>query len=62
MSLKLNVGICKKISQPDFGSLSATCSVEVALDPSLIFNDVAGFDIRVKQAYAACLYRAIRTA
>ena len=53
MSLKLNVGICKKIAQPDFRSLGACCSVEVALDPSLIFNDVAGFHIRVNQAYAA---------
>ena len=42
MSLKLNVGICKKIAQPDFGSLGASCHVEVELDPSLIFNDVAG--------------------
>ena len=44
----------KRISQPDFGSLEASCSIEVAFDPSLIFDDVAGFRIRAKQAYTAC--------
>ena len=54
MSLTLNVGICKRIAQPDLGSLGALCSVEVALDPSLIFDAVAGFPIRAKQAFTAC--------
>ena len=54
MALKLNVGISKKIGQPNFGSLGASCHVEVELDPSLIFNDVPALHSRIKQAYTAC--------
>ena len=43
MSFKLNVGICKKIAQPDVGALGVSCSVEVALDPSLISMTWPGF-------------------
>ncbi len=53
MALKLNVGIGRKISRANFGSLGASCRVEVALGPSLIFNDVAEFHIRARQAYTA---------
>ncbi len=54
MPLRLNVGITKKIGQPDYGSLGASCFVEVELDQSLIFDDVEGFQERVKHAYVAC--------
>ncbi len=48
MFLKLNEGICKKISQPNFGSLVPLYNVAIELDPSLVFNDVAVFHIGVK--------------
>jgi hypothetical protein len=54
MPLKLTVGICKKIGQPDYGSLGASCNVEVELDQSLVFDDVEALQERVTLAYAAC--------
>lgn len=54
MSLKLNVGISQKIGQPRYGSLGASCYVEVELDQSLIFDDVEAFQERIQHAYLAC--------
>jgi hypothetical protein len=54
MPLKLNVGISKKIGQPAYGSLGASCNVEVELDQSLLFDDVEAFQECVTNAYAAC--------
>jgi hypothetical protein len=54
MSLILNLGISKKIGQPAYGSLGASCNVEIELDQSLIFDDPAGFQRHVKQVFAIC--------
>ena len=54
MPLKLNLGICKKIGQPEYGSLGASCNVEIELDQSLIFDDLDAFQERVMHAYTAC--------
>ena len=54
MPLKLNVGISKKIGQPAYGSLGASCNIEVELDQSLVFDNVEAFQERVMHAYAAC--------
>ena len=54
MPMELNVGVCRKIGQPDYGSLGATCSVKVELSGSLIFDDPDAFQRHVRQAYAAC--------
>ncbi len=54
MPMKLNVGVCRKIGQPDYGSLGATCNVEVELSSSLIFDDPDAFRRTVHQVYAAC--------
>jgi hypothetical protein len=54
MPLKLNVGLSKKIGQPNYGSLGASCHVEIELDQSLIFSDLDGFHERVRNTFVAC--------
>jgi len=52
--LRLNVGLSKKIGQPDYGSLGASCHVEVELDHGLLTNDLDQFHQRVEHAFVAC--------
>ena len=54
MPLKLNVGLSKKIGQPDYGSLGASCHLEVELDQSLVFDDLDGLHERIQNVFAAC--------
>jgi hypothetical protein len=54
MPMKLNIGVCRKIGKPNFGSLGASCNVELEMSGSLLFDDPAAFQQHVKQAYAAC--------
>ena len=54
MPLKLNVGVSKKIGQPDYGSLGASCHLEVELDQSLVFDDLDGLQERIQNVFAAC--------
>jgi len=54
MPLKVNVGLSKKIGLPHYGSLGASCYVEVELDSTLLFADHEAFQERVKRAYVAC--------
>jgi hypothetical protein len=54
MPLKLNVGLSKKVGQPEYSSLGASCHVEVVLDQSLVFDDLDDFHERVNQVFAAC--------
>ncbi len=54
MPLKVSVGLSKKKGLPEYGSLGASCHVEVELDSSLIQQDVEKFHAHVRRAYAAC--------
>ncbi len=54
MPLRLNVGLSKKIGQPDYGSLGATCHVEVELENSMLQQDLETFHKHVRNAYVAC--------
>ena len=54
MPLKLNVGFSKKIGQPDYGSIGASCNIEVELDQHLLFHDLDGLHAKVKSAFVAC--------
>jgi hypothetical protein len=54
MPLKLTVGLAKKVGQPNYGSLGASCGVEVELDNSLLGGDPGAFRARVRDAFVAC--------
>ena len=54
MPLKLSVGFNKKIGQPDFGSLGASCSVELELDSHVMARNPALLQQQAQQAFASC--------
>src|SRR5437762_11763349 len=54
MPLKLNVGVSRKIGLPRYGSVGASCAVEVELDQGLLFHDVETLHEKVQEAFAAC--------
>src|SRR5688500_9625723 len=54
MPMTLNVGLSKKIGLPDYGSLGASCHVELELDSALLSTDLDSFHSKVKQAFVAC--------
>lgn len=54
MPVKVSTGLAKKVGQPDFGSLCASCNVEFEIDPSLLTGDLQAFHQRVRSVYAAC--------
>jgi hypothetical protein len=54
MPLKLSAGISKKMGLPNYGSLGATCHVEVELDAGLLAYDLDGLHQHVHNAYVAC--------
>jgi hypothetical protein len=54
MPLKLSLAVSRKVGQPDYGSLGASCGVELELPESLLFDDLNAFQRRVRDAYVAC--------
>lgn len=54
MPMTVRVGLAKKIGQPDYGSLGASCDIELELDGALLFHDLDGLQQKVRSAYAAC--------
>lgn len=54
MPLKLHVGLSKKIGLPNYGSLGASCSVEVELDSHLLARGSGEFHEEVRRTFEAC--------
>ena len=54
MPLRLSAGISKKMGLPNYGSVGATCHVEVELDAGLLTHDLEGLHRHVRNAYVAC--------
>ncbi len=54
MPMKVSVGLSKKVGLPDYGSLGASCNVEVELDGSMLQADPEKFQQHVRRAYQAC--------
>jgi hypothetical protein len=52
--MKLSVGLTKKIGQPHYGSLAASCHLEVEVESSLLDWDLGAFQEHVRKAFAAC--------
>ena len=54
MPMTVKVGLAKKVGQPDYGSLGASCDIELELDGGLLFHDLDGLQEKVRAAYTAC--------
>jgi hypothetical protein len=53
MPMKLNVGVSRKVGLPDYGSVGASCNLELELDASLLERDLEGLHERIRGAYVA---------
>src|SRR5436309_11108475 len=53
MPLTLNVGVSRKMGLPDYGSIGASCNLEMELDAGLLERDLDGFHARIRGAYVA---------
>ena len=54
MPLKLHAGLSKKVGLPAYGSLGASCHIEIELETSLLVRDPDGFQQQVQQAFGVC--------
>lgn len=54
MPLKLSVGLTRKMGLPAYGSLGASCQLEVELDPHLVFSDVPALQQRIRYLHGIC--------
>ena len=53
MPLRLNVGVSRKVGLPDYGSVGASCHLELEVDAGLLERDLDAFHARVRDAYVA---------
>lgn len=53
MLLTLNVGVSRKMGLPDYGSIGASCNLQMELDAGLLEHDLDGFHARIQGAYIA---------
>jgi|SRR5579863_6126967 len=55
MAITVNVGYSKKLGQPDFGSIGASCHLECEFDGRLAFDEPEKFQAKVRDLYTACV-------
>ncbi len=53
MPMKLNVGVSRKVGLPDYGSVGASCNLELELESSLLERDLEAFHTQIRGAYVA---------
>jgi hypothetical protein len=53
MPMKLNVGVSRKVGLPDYGSVGASCNLELELEAGLLERDLEGFHSQIRSAYVA---------
>jgi hypothetical protein len=51
--MKLNVGVSRKLGLPNFGSVGASCNLELELDATLLERDLDAFHNQIRGAYVA---------
>ncbi|MEZ6088228.1 MAG: hypothetical protein R3C05_09435 [Pirellulaceae bacterium] len=54
MPTKINIGLTKKAGLPGYGSIGASCHLELELDSRILDDDAERFRWHVQRAYAAC--------
>jgi hypothetical protein len=57
--MKLNVGVSRKLGLPNFGSVGASCNLELELDATLLERDLNAFNTQIRGAYTAA-HRAVQ--
>ena len=53
MPLKLNVGVSRKVGLPNYGSVGASCNLELELESGMIDRDLDAFHAQIRHAYIA---------
>ena len=53
MPMKLNVGVSRKVGLPNYGSVGASCNLELELDATLLERDLNAFHTQIRGAYMA---------
>lgn len=54
MPTKVSIGLSRKAGLPDYGSIGASCHVELELGNDVLDGDQTRFRQHVQRAYAAC--------
>lgn len=54
MTIKINVGLSRKIGQPNFGSLGASCHLDLELDAQMLREQPQWAQVKIREAFTLC--------